>query len=240
MIVPDRIVQAERLVALAPAVAGALVLLDDDGWHAELPQPGAERDAALASADDQRIGLRLEAELGSFLLALLLPGRPVLAVAMLGAERAVEAGRFLMALQFDHGGEQRPDLAVLQPDMAEAAGNAGFEADPAFQEPVGFSCVFTLGDPPVRRFRLRQLAHQHGAHLVAAFHGLDVPGEGHQVAPVAILLKTRDRTVDVAGGKCRAEAVEQVGKLLVGGFVEHQISSAIFCGRLGRAEPAEA
>ena len=31
MIVPDRVVQAERAVALAPRVAGAVVLLDDDG-----------------------------------------------------------------------------------------------------------------------------------------------------------------------------------------------------------------
>ena len=75
MVVPDRIVQAERLVALAPAVAGALVLLDDDGRYAELPQPCAERDAALAAADDERVGLRLEAEFGGFLLTLFLPCR---------------------------------------------------------------------------------------------------------------------------------------------------------------------
>ena len=35
VVVPDRIMEAERLVALAPAIAGALVELDDDGRHAE-------------------------------------------------------------------------------------------------------------------------------------------------------------------------------------------------------------
>ena len=83
MVVPDRVVQAQRLVALAPAVAGALVLFNDDGRHAELPEPRAERDAALAAADDERVGLAGKTELGRFLLALLLPCRPVLGRAML-------------------------------------------------------------------------------------------------------------------------------------------------------------
>ena len=228
MVVPDGVMQAERLVALAPAVAGPLVLLDDDGRHAELPQPRAERDAALAAADDERVGLRLEAEFGGFLLALFLPGRAVLAMAMLGAERAVEAGRLLMALELDHGGEQRPDLAVLQPDVAEAARHRRLEADPAVEHAVAFGGVLALGDRPVRRFGLGQLADQHVAHLVAAFHRLDVPGEGDEIAPKTILLKAGDGLVDIAGGECRAEAIEQVGKLLVGGLVEHRISSAIF------------
>ena len=69
MVVPDGIVQAKRLIALAPAVAGALVLLQDDAGHAELPQPRPQRDAALPSANDQHVGLRLEAQL----LGLLFP-----------------------------------------------------------------------------------------------------------------------------------------------------------------------
>jgi hypothetical protein len=36
MVVPDGVMQAERLVAGAPGIAGALVLLDDDGGDAEL------------------------------------------------------------------------------------------------------------------------------------------------------------------------------------------------------------
>jgi hypothetical protein len=47
VIVPDRIVQAERLVAPAPLVAGPLVAVDHDMRDAQLPHPRAQRDAAL-------------------------------------------------------------------------------------------------------------------------------------------------------------------------------------------------
>ena len=57
VVVPDRVVQHERLVAVPPRVAGARVLLQDDGRHAEALQPRAERDAALSAADDDAIGL---------------------------------------------------------------------------------------------------------------------------------------------------------------------------------------
>src|SRR5437868_2294818 len=36
MIVPDRVVQAERLVAVAPGIAGTVIFLNDDGGYAEL------------------------------------------------------------------------------------------------------------------------------------------------------------------------------------------------------------
>src|SRR6185437_6230505 len=72
MVVPDRIMQAERFIAVAPGIAGTGVLLDDDGGHAELAQPGSEPDAALAAADDDHIGLGLDAELLGLLVAQLL------------------------------------------------------------------------------------------------------------------------------------------------------------------------
>src|SRR4029079_5523471 len=68
VVVPDRVVQAERLVALAPGVAGALVALDDDRRHSELAEPRAERDPALAAADDDDVGLRRMAELARLAL----------------------------------------------------------------------------------------------------------------------------------------------------------------------------
>ena len=74
VIVPDRIVQAERLVAVTPGIAGTIVLLNDDGGHAELAQPRSERDTALAAANDEHIGLGLDAELLGFLVAQFLPG----------------------------------------------------------------------------------------------------------------------------------------------------------------------
>ena len=83
VVVPDRVVQAERLVALAPRVAGALVALDDDRRHAELAQARAERDAALAAADDHDLGLALVAELLGLAAARLEPR-----LALLGRRRA--------------------------------------------------------------------------------------------------------------------------------------------------------
>ena len=54
VVVPHRVVQAERGVALAPGVAGALVLLHHHRRHAEALQARGERDAALPAADDER------------------------------------------------------------------------------------------------------------------------------------------------------------------------------------------
>src|SRR6185295_11216665 len=78
VVVPDRVVQAERLVALAPRVPGALVALDDDGRDTELPQPRAERDPALAAADDHDLRLLRAPELLSLAAARLEPRLAVL------------------------------------------------------------------------------------------------------------------------------------------------------------------
>ena len=87
MVVPDRVVQAERLVALAPLVAGPLVLVDHQGRHAELPQPGAERDAALPAADDHDVRLRRTAERLGLRLRAPPPGLAALVSAVLDALR---------------------------------------------------------------------------------------------------------------------------------------------------------
>ena len=64
VVVPDGIVQVQRLVALAPLVAGPIVLVDDQGRNPEPLQPRPERDAALAAADDEAVGLAGAAEFG--------------------------------------------------------------------------------------------------------------------------------------------------------------------------------
>src|SRR5262249_20585164 len=151
MVVPDRIVQAERLVALAPTVAGPFVLLDDDGRHIELAQARAERDAALPASDDDAIGLARDAEFGGLFLAPLFPRDAFAIGAVFYAHGPVETLRFLIAFQFGHGGEQRPDLAVLQADVAEAARRIGLKLNPALDQSVGVGRVLAIGDCPVRR-----------------------------------------------------------------------------------------
>jgi len=91
VVVPDRVMQGERLVSVAPAVAGAVVLLGDDRRHAKLAQPRAERDTALPAADDQHIGLFEIAQFGLLALAILLPGRLVLGGPVLGPQRTGKA-----------------------------------------------------------------------------------------------------------------------------------------------------
>src|SRR6185437_3983770 len=127
--VPDRVVQAEGAVAAAPLVAGPAVLIHDDRRHAELAQPGAERDAGLPAAHDEHLGLGGVAELGRLLLAPLQPGAAVAVRAVLGAHRPAAAGRFLVALELVEGGEQRPGFpssaVVAQPEQAVAAADGG-------------------------------------------------------------------------------------------------------------------
>jgi hypothetical protein len=62
---------------------------------------------------------------------------------------------------------------------------------------------------------------EHVANLVLALHGLDVPGEGHEVAPVAVVLEQRDGALHVVSGQGLVERVEQIGNFAVRGFVEH-------------------
>ncbi len=228
MVVPDRVVQAERLVAVAPAVAGAVVLLDDDRRHAELPQPCAERDATLTTTDDQRVGLAGVAQFAGLRLALLLPARPVLRSTMLRTERPGEAKRLLETLEFDERGQQRPDPAVAQPDQPVAAPDPGLEADPGGGHTPLFRRDLALGDAPARRCRALELMAQHVGDLGAALHGLDVPGEGDEVAPVAVLREHLRGAVDVPGLEGRTERIQKLGDLIACRCVEHVFSSRLF------------
>ena len=221
MIVPDRVVQAERLVAVAPGIAGAGVLLDDDGGHAELAQPRAERDAALAAADDEHVGLGLKAEPLGFLVAQFLPGFGAGIDAVPGAERPGEASLFLMTFQFDHRCQKRPDLAVLDADQAVAARGLGLERDPAFGYAAGFGRALPLGDFPVARLCARNARAEHVADLIAAFHGLDIPGEGDEVAPVAFRCEHRHGGVEIACHKRGFEFVKKDLDARVKRGVEH-------------------
>ena len=85
---PHRVVERERLVAVAPRVAGPRAALDDDRRHAQAPQPGAEADPALSAPDDHDVWLRRVAEPRLLVAAALLPGDAVLHGAELHPERA--------------------------------------------------------------------------------------------------------------------------------------------------------
>src|SRR6266403_314892 len=112
MTIPNRIMQAERLVTLTPAVARPFVFFDNDRRHVELAQPGSECDAALTAANDDAIRLTRVAEFSSFRLAIFLPRRSIALSAVFGAHRTVEANRLFVPLEFAHGRQQRPYPSV--------------------------------------------------------------------------------------------------------------------------------
>src|SRR6266404_2906234 len=131
MIIPNRIMQAERLVTLTPAVARPFVFFDNDCRHIELAQPGSQCDAALTATNDDAIGLTRVAEFLGFRLAFFLPRFSVAFGAVFRPHRTVEADWLFVPLEFAHGRQQRPYPAVLQAHVAKAAGDPGFELYPA-------------------------------------------------------------------------------------------------------------
>jgi len=217
VVVPDRIMQAERLVALAPGIAGPVVLLDDDGRNVQALQPRAQCDAALAAADDQHIGLLGGAERCLFLGFQL---RPVLAArgdAVVGAEPAVLALLLLEALQLLRGSEQGPGPVgamgiALQPHMAEAARELGLEGEPSLDDAV---CLGGLvGELPAAGLHILQRGLQHVGDRRAALGRLDVPGEGDEVAPVAFRVEQSGGGLRIALAQRGVESGEPGGGAL--------------------------
>src|ERR1700676_1704218 len=221
MIIPNRIVQAERFVTLTPAVARPFVFFDDDRRHIELAQPSCECDAALTAANDDAIGLTRVAEFSSFRLAFFLPRFSIAFGAVFSAHRTVEANWLFVPLEFAHGREQRPYPAFLQAHMAKAAGDLGFELYPALCNSIRFRSVLTVGNLPVRRVRIGEPRLEHVANLFLALHCLDVPGEGHEVTPVAVRLKEIAGLFHLASGQRLIERVEQIRYFSVRGLLEH-------------------
>ena len=117
------------------------MLVDDERRHAELPQARAERDPALAAADDEHVGLHADAEFGLLLLPALQPGPALLVRSVLGAHRAGRPARLLEPLQLVQRGQERPRLGLAvvldQPEQPAPATDGGLEGEPGGRDPVG-------------------------------------------------------------------------------------------------------
>ena len=98
MIIPDRVMQTQGFVTVAPAVSRSGVLLDDNGRHPQLPQPRAQGDTALPTADYQHFGLLQGAQVARLGVTLLGPGRSMLVRTVLCAKRSIAPQGFLVAL----------------------------------------------------------------------------------------------------------------------------------------------
>src|SRR5262249_4957904 len=208
---PTRTMQGQRLAAAAPAAAGARMLLKHEGRHRQPPQPRRQRDAALATADDDAVGLARAAERGLLLLQRLKPALAVAVGAVRDTHGATVPGLLLMPLERAGGPEPRPSSAVLEPHVATPPAMAGLKAEPRlrprFRLP-GFALDLEVAWADARQGRGQQLGD-----LLFAFDGADVPGEGHHVAPEAALSKQRHGARCVAAG----EVVLKLGKPAVDG-----------------------
>ncbi|MBB3929538.1 hypothetical protein GGR25_000557 [Kaistia hirudinis] len=196
MVVPDRVVQHERAIAVAPAIARPGVLLDDDGRHAQHLEPGAEHDATLPAADDQHIGIDRAAERGFLAGPLFRPGFATAVRAMAHALRTAGAERLLEALQFGQRRQDGAGLAVLETDDPLAASDLGLEGEPGFDGAIGLGR--DRSDPPGRGRGRRDRCVEEAADRVLACEGLHVPGEGDEIAPVAILNEEGEHAIRVA------------------------------------------
>ena len=212
VVVPDRVVEAERLVAAAPLVAGPRVTVDDDGRDAELAQPRAQPDAALPAADDDDVGLRGDPELLGLAPA---PLEPALAIGLGAVRDTARPGRsagLLVAFELVERGEQRPGLALLEAQMPAAAADLGLERDPGLGDAVGLRG--RLGDVEAVGARLLGRVLDQVGDALPPLHGLEVPREGDEVAPVAVGGEERRGRRRVAVGERLLERAEPALGLL--------------------------
>src|SRR5262249_58402 len=85
---------------------------------------------------------------------------------------------------------------------------------------------FPIGDFPVARLCAREARAEHLPHLIAAFHGLYVPCEGNEVAPVAFRSEHRYGGVEITCRKSRFEFVKKDLDARVERSVEHDFPPA--------------
>ena len=149
----------------------------------------------LPAADDHHIRLLADSQRVEFVVAFFEPGLAARVHAVLGALDAVGALALLEALQLGHRGEQRPGLALLQAQVAAAAGHRGLEGEPGVDAAAGLRRLAFNGNR--RGLHVGQPGLQHRADRVRAFLSADVPGEGDQVAPVAVGAEQDHRGDDV-------------------------------------------
>src|SRR4029077_375474 len=86
--------------------------------------------AALPAADDDAIGLHGSAQRRCFAFPAVKPVLAMLERAVHDAGRTRGAGRLLMTLEVQHGGEQRQAALALEAQMANAARQRRLEPEP--------------------------------------------------------------------------------------------------------------
>lgn len=199
VVVPDRVVQDERSIALPPGIAGPRVLLEDDRRDTEAAEAGAERHAALAAADDHAIGLNGGPERRLLCLPEIEPGPPVGRGAVLDAALARRPAALLMTLQLVERGEQRDGAVAGEPHMALAPSDRGLKGEPRLGQPARRRCLPV--NSPGARLHGPERSAEHRTDAVVTFDRYDVPAERNQIAPVAFGREQPCRRPDVVLGE---------------------------------------
>ena len=178
--------QRQRRVALAPHVADPRLAVDHQRRHVERGQPGGDREAVVAGAEDHHG--RLAVLEGGLLLAVGGPAAAVLDVAVDLAVRAVVAGRARGSAAGRRPGSRSVggEKAVAGRDQEHVAA-----ADPLLggevEEGLDLSSKTTGASSGVRAKPAGLAAAPQSASRatssLAADSVADVPAEGHEVTP---------------------------------------------------------
>ena len=104
--------------------------------------------------------------------------------------------------------------------MPLAARHRRFEGEPALRQAVrggGFAV-----DPPPRRPDMTKRRREHGGDAVASLDGDDVPGEGDEIAPIAVGREQTGGGGDILLQKGGIQRGEPTGDLSGGGEIVHR------------------
>ena len=187
MVVPDRIVQTQRLVPRPPLIARTLPPVDDQRGHPELAETSAEGDPTLPAADDEDVGVGGLAPGVVLLGELLRPALPFGIDAVFGAFDPASAAGLLMSGDLLQRGEHGPGLDAVFVDEADeslATPHRGGEGEPCFGHSVG-SCRRLAEFELLRRDAVEVMGEQVG-DPIGILHRLEIPSEGHKVSPIAV------------------------------------------------------
>ena len=211
------VVQGERVVALAPVVADALVAIDYQRVDTQRIEPGRDRESGLAAAHHQN--RRVVIDIGRRLAPLIEPvlAAEVARVALGVAHRARPAVG--IAVQFLERGEQRPGApravgCVLdKTNHAVGTAKSGLELEDRLNAvgsgPAHAARCRTLDrNMEVRGPRARQRRCERSLDRRRASLGLQPPGEGEDIAPVAVDDETGGRGGSVARANRLAEGIQ--------------------------------
>lgn len=185
MVVPDGVVEAERLVAATPLVTGAARLVDNKSGDVELTETSTESDTALATSDDEDVWLGGDTESGMLGVLLLLPCDTVLVKTVLGALGTTVSARLLVALELGESGDDCPALVALETEDTPAAADGSLKLEPSGSDTVGLGGL--LGELEVVGLNAVEGVVQEVGDTGGVLDGGKVPREGDKVTPVRLI-----------------------------------------------------